>query len=64
MIDLGASFHVTSHGDFFTCYSRGDFGNVKIGNNGAFKIMSIRDIFLETNVKRTFILKTCARYLS
>ena len=28
VIDFGASFHVTSHSDFFTSYRTGDFGNV------------------------------------
>ena len=31
VIDPSASFHVTSHSDFFTSYRTGDFGNVRMG---------------------------------
>ena len=34
VIDSGASFHVTSHSDFFTSYKTSDFGNVRMGNSG------------------------------
>ena len=37
VIDSSASFHVTSHSDFFTSYKTGDFGNVRMGNNGVSK---------------------------
>ena len=57
VIDSGASFHVTAHGDFFTSYSAGDFGNVKMGNSGASKIVGIGDICLETNLGSKLILK-------
>ena len=30
VIDLGASYHVTSHGEFFTAYTCGNFGNAKM----------------------------------
>ena len=48
VIDSGASFHVTPHGDFFSTYSAGDFGDVRMGNSGASKIVGIGDICLET----------------
>ena len=48
VIDSGASFHVTSHSDFFTSYRIGDFGNVRMGNSGISKIVGIGNIFLET----------------
>ena len=57
MIDSDASFHVTPHGDFFVSYKIGDFGNVKMGNSGASKIVDIGDIFLETTTRRKLILK-------
>ena len=57
VIDSSASFHVTPHGDFFISYSTGDFGNVKMGNSGASKIMSIRDICLETNLGSKLVLQ-------
>ena len=57
MLDSGASFHVTPHDEFFTYYSRGDFGNIKMGNSGASKIMGIGDIWLETNLGYKLLLK-------
>ena len=44
VIDYSASFHVTSHSDFFTSYKTGDFGNVIMGNSGLSNIVGIRDI--------------------
>ena len=41
VIDSSASFHVTSHCDFFTSYKTDDFGNVRIGNIGVSKILGI-----------------------
>ena len=43
-IDSSASSHDTPHGDFFSTYSTGDFGDVRMGNSSASKIMGIRDI--------------------
>ena len=51
VIDYGASFQVTSHSDLFTSYRTGDFGNVRIGNSGVSKIVSIGDVFLETSIE-------------
>ena len=44
MIDSDASYHVTPHDELFTSYSRDDYGNVKMGNNGAPKFVGIGDI--------------------
>ncbi|KAM6553699.1 hypothetical protein CsatB_014461 [Cannabis sativa] len=57
VIDSSASFHVTARSDFFTSYTTGDFGNVRMGNSGASKIVVIGDICLETNVGSKLILK-------
>ena len=57
VIDSGASFHVTSHGDFFRSYTVGDFGNVRMGNSGTSKIVGIGDICLETSIGSKLILK-------
>ncbi|KAK9914376.1 hypothetical protein M0R45_038159 [Rubus argutus] len=32
VVDSGASFHATSHEEFFTTYKAGDFGTAKMGN--------------------------------
>ncbi|CAL2258124.1 unnamed protein product [Prunus armeniaca] len=39
IVNFGASFHVTSQNDFFTSYTNGDFGNVRMGNDKLSKIM-------------------------
>ncbi|KAI5342466.1 hypothetical protein L3X38_010341 [Prunus dulcis] len=39
IVDFGASFHVTSQRDFFTSYTNGDFGNVRMGNDKLSKIV-------------------------
>ena len=57
VIDYGASFHVTSHSDFFTFYRIGAFGNVKMGNSGVSKIVGIGDVFLETSIGNKLVLK-------
>ena len=57
VIDFGALFHVTSHNDFFTSYRTGDFGNVRMGNNGVSKIVGIGDICLETSIGNNVVFK-------
>ena len=57
VIDSGSSFHVTSHSDFFTSYITDDFGNVRIGNSGVYKIMGIGDVCLETSIGNKLVLK-------
>ena len=57
VIDSGASFHVTSHSDFFTSYRTGDFGNVRMRNSGVSKIVGIGDVCLETSIGNKLVLK-------
>ena len=57
VIDSGASFHVTSHSDFFTSYKIGEFCNVRMGNSGVSKIVGIGDVFLETSIGNKLVLK-------
>lgn len=57
VIDSGASIHATSRRDFFTSYTSGDFGNVKMGNNGLAKAIGIGDVCLETNNGTMLVLK-------
>ena len=57
VVDFGASFHATSHRDFFFSYITGDFGNVRMGNNGVSKIVGIGDICLETSIGNKLVLK-------
>ena len=57
VIDSSASFHVTSHSDFFTFYKTGDFGNVRMGNSGVSKIVGIGDVCLDTSIGNKLVLK-------
>ncbi|KAJ4721123.1 Retrovirus-related Pol polyprotein from transposon TNT 1-94 [Melia azedarach] len=57
VIDSGASIHATSRKEFFTSYTSGDFGDVKMGNNGLAKAIGMRDVLLETNNGTMLLLK-------
>ena len=57
VIDSGASFHVTSRVDFFTSYTEGDYGCVRMGNEGLSKIIGMGNICLETNLGCKLLLK-------
>ena len=57
VVDTGASYHATPRLDFFTAYKTGEFGFVKLGNDGTSIIVGIGDIYLETNVGCKFVLK-------
>ncbi|KAI5338837.1 hypothetical protein L3X38_018109 [Prunus dulcis] len=57
IVDSGVSFHVTSRRDFFTSYTNGDFGNVRMGNDKLSKIVGRGDISLETNTSSHLFLK-------
>ncbi|KAF7129225.1 hypothetical protein RHSIM_Rhsim10G0050800 [Rhododendron simsii] len=57
VIDSGASFHVTSQRDFFASYTHGDFGHVRMGNEGVSKIVGMGDVCLETNTGCKLLLK-------
>lgn len=47
VFNSGASFHVTAHRDYFTFYTNGDYGHVRRGNKGTFKIVGTWDICFE-----------------
>ena len=49
----------------YTC-SLGDFNVVKMGNDGASKVICIGDVCLETNIRSKLVLKDvrpCSRHL-
>nr|KYP44187.1 Retrovirus-related Pol polyprotein from transposon TNT 1-94 [Cajanus cajan] len=48
IVDSGATLHVTSRKEFFTSYTFGDFGLLKMGNDGVSKV--IGDVCLQTNM--------------
>lgn len=56
VVDSGATCHVTSQRDFYTSYTPGDFGNVKMGNNGLSKIVGVGDICLKFETGMELVL--------
>ncbi|PKI37165.1 hypothetical protein CRG98_042444, partial [Punica granatum] len=56
-IDTGVSFHVTPHQDFFSSYTTGDYGSVRMGNGQSCKIVGIGDVCLETELGCKLLLK-------
>ena len=57
MIDSGASIHATPRKVFFTSYTSGDFGSVRMGNDGSAKAIGMGDVRLETNIGNVLFLK-------
>ncbi|CAA0830722.1 Unknown protein [Striga hermonthica] len=57
VIDSGASIHVTSRRDFFRSYTPGDFGSVRMGNDGIAKAVGMGDVHLETENGNTLVLR-------
>ncbi|KAJ0102904.1 hypothetical protein Patl1_04799 [Pistacia atlantica] len=57
VIDSGASIHATSRKDLFTSYTIGDFGTIKMGNDGLAKVIGIRDACLEMDNGSSLILR-------
>ncbi|RDX94958.1 hypothetical protein CR513_22583, partial [Mucuna pruriens] len=49
IIDGGATLHVTSRKEFFTSYTTGDFGVLKMGNDGVTKVIDVGDVCLQIN---------------
>ena len=57
VINTRASIHATSREDFFTSYTVGDFGTVKMGNDGLAKVIGIGDVCLGMNNDTRLLLK-------
>ena len=57
VIDLAASYHVTSQRVFFSSYSKGDFGHVRMENDMVAKIVGMKDVCLETNTGCRLLLR-------
>ena len=50
IIDSGATLHVTTRKEFFTSYTPGDFGVLKMSNDGVSKVIGVADVCLQTNM--------------
>ncbi|KAK9019508.1 hypothetical protein V6N11_054026 [Hibiscus sabdariffa] len=57
VIDIGASIHVTLRRDFFTSYTPGDFGVLKMGNDGLVSVTGMSNVSLVRNNGTKLILK-------
>ncbi|KAK8558827.1 hypothetical protein V6N12_042120 [Hibiscus sabdariffa] len=57
VIDTCASIHVTSRRDFFTSYTPGDFGVLKMGNDELVSVTGMGDVSLASNNGTKLILK-------
>ncbi|VFQ72060.1 unnamed protein product [Cuscuta campestris] len=57
VIDSGAAFHATSRKDFFTSYTPGDYGVLKMGNDGRSQVVGIGVVVLETKAGMKLVLK-------
>ncbi|WKA08799.1 hypothetical protein VitviT2T_026489 [Vitis vinifera] len=57
VIDSGASIHATPRKDFFTSYTSGDSGSVRMGNDGSAKAIGMGDVRLETSNGTMLTLK-------
>ena len=56
--DSGATIHATPHREYFTNYTAGDFGVVKMGNNDRAAIIGKGDVHLETANGTKLVLKS------
>jgi hypothetical protein len=50
VVDSGASFHITSHKEYFTSYTSGVTDQVRMGNSGSSTIVGKGTICIETNI--------------
>ncbi|CAH9120743.1 unnamed protein product [Cuscuta epithymum] len=57
VVDTGASLHVTSKKEFFSSYTPGDFGVLRMGNDGVSKVIGMGDVCLQTSNGTQLILK-------
>ena len=56
VVDSGASFHITSHKEYFTSYTSGVTGQVRMGNSGLSAIVGKGSICIETNTGCRLVL--------
>ncbi|KAJ9566889.1 hypothetical protein OSB04_002855 [Centaurea solstitialis] len=57
VVDTGVTSHVTSQRDFYSSYTSGNFGNVKMGNHGLSKIVGIGDVCLKFDTGMELVLR-------
>ena len=57
IIDNGATLHVTTKKEFFISYTLGDFGVLKMGNDGVSMVIGVGDVCLQTNIGMRLLLR-------
>ncbi|GAA0139832.1 hypothetical protein LIER_01302 [Lithospermum erythrorhizon] len=57
VVDSGGSTHATSRHDLFSSYETGDFGVVRMENNGQASVIRIGDICVKTSNGTPLVLK-------
>lgn len=57
VIDSGASLHITSKKEFFTSYTPGNFGTLKMGNDGLAEVVGVGDVCLEVSNGTRLVLR-------
>jgi len=57
IIDSGATLHVTARKEFFTSYTPGDFGVLKMGNDGVSMVIGVGNVCFQTNIGMQLLLR-------
>ena len=57
VVDSGASFHLTPERRYFSSYTAGEHGCVRMGNEGTCRIAGIGDVWLTTPTGCKMLLK-------
>ena len=50
IVESGTTLHVTPRKGFFTSYTSGEFGVLKMDNDDVSKVIGVGDVFLQTNM--------------
>ena len=57
VVDTATSFHITARRDFFSSYTNGSFGWVRMGHEAKCEIVGMGDVELETSIGCKLVLK-------
>jgi hypothetical protein len=57
VVDSGASFHITSHQEYFTSYTSSVTGQVRMGNSGSSTIVGKGTICIDKNTCYRLVLE-------
>ncbi|GAA0164895.1 hypothetical protein LIER_20426 [Lithospermum erythrorhizon] len=63
VVDSGASFHVTPDKNLFKTYTKGDYGEEKMGNSHVSKITAMGEVHLRSNTGSLLVLKNLRHIL-